>query len=634
MVAIRPRHWQLRSLVSAEKPNILYFPAGGESNPHIQRLNTTSCETETLKLLPFQPRCLVARNGWVCCGGEHGEFTAIRLDDEEDSSDLDLRLALGSDTRPPPDDDSSRLEDSIFSILAGSRSNKSVAAKSKKFGKDRVNCITLWFPPSLAEPCDGAYTKPIAVLSNNDKTVSLVSLHNQDRLDQVPYPDCVNRAVVSPDGRLLIAISDDPYLYVHERCEKQGTSTRAFEWRARNRIHLKSQRTADRSDNRGSFAACFSSTGAYLAVGTQYGMISIFDTGSLVESDVDSVLTSFTSSRPDSELGAVRDMAFAPGPIDLLAWTEDRGRVGVADLRSNFFSRQILELDKTDTYDHIAVIDTSSIDPRLLDRRSDRSDRNDNLASLASGLDLSTEARQSSRSEAIASIERYNHPLTTDETMVLEALQDHGRRRAQRTAAQTGAAPRFPYIEGSGRSTTGADSPRARDSDSPRARDRSASVSRAVNEIMGNLRDQRERLRDSQERLRVAVRDESDAERRRPVVPPQHRRAGVLGATATSADNDTQSSWRTLSRLVANNPTAFGGWVDLEVLHNFTFDGQDGLPSATENDTRRRDRAAYLRRDLDENPYRRSPGAYTSRDPRPDPHDTAGLSWSEDGRTL
>lgn len=601
---------------------------------HVQRLNTVTEETETIKILPFQPRCLVARNGWICCGGETGEFAAIRVDDGDNPSEL-VRLAMEIDSRAPMSIDSSNLDDSILEILAQSRSTKSLVAKSKTFGKERVNCITMWFPPSLVEPSQGAYSKPVAVLSNNDKTVALVSLHNQEALDELPYPDCVNRAVISPDGRLLIAISDDPYLYVHERCEKRDTPTvsfphvdrHAFEWRACNRLHLKSQKKGDRSDNRGSFAACFSSTGAYLAVGTQYGTISIFDTKTLADPGADPLLTSFPSSRPNVELGAVRDMAFSPGPIDLLAWTEDRGRVGVADLRSNFISRQILELDKPDSYDHISVLDRSSIDPRLLDQRSDR---NDNLASSSTGSDVATDTRQEDRPDTLTNIERYNQPLTADETMVLEALQDHGRRRAQRAAGQSGSAPRFPWMERSTRATLGS-------SENPRSGERSESVSRAVSEIMGNLREQRERLRDSQERLRAAVREENDADRRRSAVPPPApRRASGLGSTAaTTADSDTQANRRTLSRLVANNPNAFGGWVDLEVLHNFTFDGQDGgLLSAVESDNRRRDRAAFLMQAWGDSPSRRYMGQYMGRDPRSDPHDTAGLAWSEDGQFL
>lgn len=652
MIRSVPRHWQLRSLIGAEKSDTIYYPAGGKTDPHIKKLNTTTCNTETVKPLPFQPRCLVARNRWVCCGGEHGEFAAVNLDEEDNSADPGARLAqLGADIQraapgpaPTSSDASSRLNADLLSLLAGASdqrpSDKNVAATSSKHGVERVNCITLWFPPTLAKPFEGTYSESVAVLANNDHSVTIVSLNTQEAKATVTYPDCVNRAVLSPDGRLLIAISDDPYLYVHELYRQNGgpfpgaasQRTGAFTWRSRNKIHLKSQKKDDKTDNRGSFAACFSSTGTYLAVGTQYGTISIFDTRTLVRQGADSLITSFTSSRPHADLGAVRDMAFAPGPFDLLAWTEDRGRVGVADVRTGFACRQVLELDDSSSFEHLALIDTTSIDPRLLDRRffnrRDGVSGNERMSVFDDVMHREGDAPSTSNSGAPAdtSAERYNQPLTADEIATLLAV----RNLPSSVHPNFERARRLPYSPS-------------------RPRERSASVSRAVNEIMGNLREQRERLRDSQERLRAAVRDESDAQRRlRAVVgdetdsesrqpaaglPPYRRMGGALRSTAmatdtsaATADAGTGSSRRTLERLVASNPGAFGGWVDLDVLHNYIVD------SETRTDARGAGNiTAAFRRDADDSPLRQMQMFRTS---GPDPLDTAGLSWSEDGRTL
>jgi WD40 repeat protein len=67
---------------------------------------------------------------------------------------------------------------------------------------------------------------------------------------------------------------------------------------------------------RGSFALSFSRSGKYLAVATQYGIISIFDAECLTETH--SLMVSFTTSRPGRQAGAVRAMEFSPGPFDLL----------------------------------------------------------------------------------------------------------------------------------------------------------------------------------------------------------------------------------------------------------------------------------------------------------------------------
>ncbi|KAI8160510.1 hypothetical protein K4K54_004614 [Colletotrichum sp. SAR 10_86] len=361
-IPVRSQHWQLRSLISAEKQNIIYFPGGSGSN-HVQRLNTTTKECETVKFLSFSPRCLVAESGWICCGGETGEFTAIQLESTaDDGNDLDLQLNLEPDARLPLgfDSDSPRPEDTVFSLVAqsrrlnmSSRLNKSYTAKSQKLARDRVNCITMWFPPIAGPMHHGAYTEPAAVLANNDKTVVLVSLRDfegQDKvepLDVVTYPDYVNRAIISPDGRLLVAILDDPFLYIHHRVETtidengpfRADDKAEYRWELCGKILLKSQRRDDGSDSR----------------------------------DVtDPLLTSFTSSRPMAGSGAVRDMAFCPGPYDLLAWTEDRGHVGVADLRSGFVQRQVLDISAEGDYEHVTVLDRATIDPRLLEGRGER----------------------------------------------------------------------------------------------------------------------------------------------------------------------------------------------------------------------------------------------------------------------
>lgn len=434
------RHWQLRSLVSAEKHNIVYFPGGNGSN-HVQRLNTTTRECETIKLLTFAPRCLVAEQGWLCCGSENGDFVAMRLDDGSDgddpmsgspASDLDLdsRLGLGLD---------SAREDSLISLLARARqSNKSLIAKSMKLAKDRINCITLWFPPTSLPAYPTAYTEPVAVLANNDRTVTLVSLRDFEQKDKIEplqtitYPDFVNRALISPDGRFLIAILDDPYLYIHERVNKvvdspstRPSETAEYEWEMTQRILLKSQKKSDRTDSRGSFAACFSNTGSYLAVGTQHGTISIFDATLLSNPDADPLVTTFQSSRPHSGPGAVRDMAFCPGPFDLLAWTEDRGHVGIADMRTNFIVRQIVSIEGSD-FERVNILDRNTIDPRLLDSRRDRRDNG------SSSILGNTSSRRGDAFDGLGT------PLTANETLVLEAMQ-LGRRSRERAAARTGA---------------------------------------------------------------------------------------------------------------------------------------------------------------------------------------------------
>ncbi|TDZ40626.1 Uncharacterized protein C8035_v005502 [Colletotrichum spinosum] len=635
-------HWQLRSLISAEKSNFVYFP-GGPSSSHIQRLNTTTKECETVRFLSFTPRCLVAENGWVCCGGETGEFTAIQLDSSpDDNGDLDVQLNLDPNARLPLgfDSDSPRSDDIGFSLISqsrrlntSSRLNKNVLAKSQKLARDRVNCITMWFPPTAGPMHHGAYTEPAAVLANNDKTVVLVGLRefeSNDKvepLDVVSYPDYVNRAMISPDGRLLIAILDDPYLYIHHRVESIGDDSGPFRaddrpeyrWELWGKILLKSQRRDDASDSRGSFAACFSHTGAYLAVGTQYGTISVFDVAGLTDPDVtDPLLTSFTSSRPMAGSGAIRDMAFCPGPFDLLAWTEDRGHVGIADLRTDFVQRQVLNISVSGDFEEVSVLDRATIDPRLLEGRGER---NPAPPSALTGSLVFGDGRWRRGSEGP---ERTHHfALTPDETRVLEALQEEPNTLARSSSVSRGLGGQNDTIRSSGDRNEG----------------QPGSVSRAIGDLLGNIRDSRER---AQERIRNAHRVilQSNVERERMMSimssrPPRNQRASRPSeAPALPAIQRTSNELRNLT------PSG-SGWADLEALYSLSFESniQDSRAATRDRDRERSGILPLLNSvaiaEMEErNLRRRVVMEHGVHEAPPEPDNTAGIAWSEDGRTL
>ncbi|KAK1829028.1 Quino protein amine dehydrogenase [Podospora conica] len=692
-------HWQLRSLIGVEGQDYVYYVAG-DANHNIQRLDTKTKETETIKRLPFSPRCLVAENGWVCCGGESGEFAAVKVGPaglEPHSSLLDSPASLFSTSNLPIDLDSPRPEDAIYLSLAHARSNKNLLVKSTYFGHDLVNCITLWFPPTLAPAFEGAYRDPMAAISNNDHSVTVIKLDPQEMDDVLEYPEAVNRAVISPDGRLLIAITDDPYLYVHERVKKTPTAPSRgpaeWEWASAGKIRLRTQHDNDPTYVRGSFAACFSSNGRYLAVGTQSASISVFNVSTLAVPGADSLITSFPSSRPSTERGAVRDMAFAPGQSDLLAWTEDRGRVGVVDLSKGHVSRQILVLDRADDYEHIATTDRSTIDPRLLEQRAI-----DALSSTIAGtMDLSLDGlggpRPAAREQPSAN---YQSPLTSEETLVLQALQGHRRRQEERRGLRE-----QRLLREAQRGTPGTSEPRARTGTGPttqadaayeavasRNRNReSPSVSRILNNVMTSIRDQRERLPEPSTsepggwpRRTTEAADTSDAAdwrgtpvpqapgseaRLTPVtaanIPVSERRALrlaiELGSGNVTSGGLTTSNMRTAldgahERLTnirnamfqlsqanyGNSQTDAEGNATLPRPSNHDNWRDDRYRSTFDNNLRRRDRATALARDWEDNPNQRIDrflARNTGLDPTmPDPYDTSGLAWSEDGRTL
>lgn len=724
----------MRSLIGVEGLDIVYYVAG-DANHNIQRLDTRTKETETIKRLPFSPRCLVAENGWVCCGGESGEFAAINVGQaaqEPRSSLLDSPASPLSTSNLPIDLDSPPPEDAIYLSLAHARSHKNLLVKSTYFGHDLVNCITLWFP-TLALAFDGAYRDPMAVISNNDHSVTVIKLDPQEMDDVLEYPEAVNRAVISPDGRLLIAITDDPYLYVHERVRKPpaGPSRLPVEWEwvPAGKFRLRTQHDNDPTYvryvacmrwyfarvllilDRGSFAACFSGSGRYLAVGTQSASISIFNVADLTMPGADPLITSFASSRPSKERGAVRDMAFAPGQSDLLAWTEDRGRVGVVDLRKGHVSRQILVLDRADDYEHISTTDRSTIDPRLLEQRAidylsstvantmdldghggSRPAARESVPALSTSTAITPEGLINFRTTGRQLSAHYQSPLTSEETLVLQALQGHRRRQEERRALREQRIIRDAQL-----AVPGTSEPRARTGTAPipiagatsdaaasRNRESSPSVSRILSNVMTNIRDQRERLPEpSTSEPGGWPRRTTDAADSSAGTDWHPNRAPVGSFTPVTAANIPVSERRALRLAIeldsgnvtsgglttSNMRTALDGAHEhLTNIRNAMFqlsqagygnnhddaEGNGSAPrpsnhdnwrddryrSTFDTDLRRRERAATLMRDWEDNPNRRidrflarTAGGGPDHSP-PDPYDTSGLAWSEDGRTL
>ncbi|KAI0011023.1 hypothetical protein F4779DRAFT_575600 [Xylariaceae sp. FL0662B] len=655
---VSPIHWQLRSLVSAERQDIVYFPAG-TNNTHITRLNTTTRETETIKVISFHPRCLVASNGWICCGGENGEFAVIRdispPDATDDALNNDFQSTLNSlESSNLAEPSMSRLHRDMLDIVE--RLNGTIgswSASNYKIGNERVNCITIWQPPNDT-PDPGQYDCTVAVLANNDKTVNVVNLNDGQSIDELEYPDCVNRGVISPDGSLLVAICDDPFLYIHERRSfTKGKGREYFDWVPLPRIRLKGQWNQDTTDCRGSFAACFSASGRYLAVGTQYGSISIFDALALKDPDSAALITYFNSDRSPAEEGAVRDMCFSPGPYDLLAWTEHRGRVGVADARSNFMRRQIISLDNHESFDDVSLNDRSTIDPRLLDPRSERN--TGSSSSLPSRLNQSSPSRPLPNPESSDPGSRVNQPFTTEEMVILEAVQSDRRRREAREQREQ----RDQQISRAGpgwRSHIWAE--RVSPDISSLSREPRRHMSERASRLMGMQREtltrilERERMRENREQQRSAASQtpaEQDRERR---APTPRRRSSIMQALAQNVDNASQTTNRSQGSNNNHNsdssssrgdpiaPFLVGrltsGWSDLEALYNMSG-GDGGLHDTPRNESSRARRAMPVTSDVwndDISGLRRTYGRAGSREHNQNPDDTAGLTWSEDGRTL
>ncbi|ESZ95490.1 hypothetical protein SBOR_4144 [Sclerotinia borealis F-4128] len=656
-------HWQLHDLLSSPKQHIIYYP----SSHDIICLNTKSRERELLTTLNYEPRCLTAAKDWVCAGGDRGNFTSFYVGEGErpGKTDSHLELSANADARLPLVLQPSAIAPQRESPEDSQRSSPDATTPhvSKKVGSDVVNCITIWFPSesSLSQ----GYTDPVAVAALNDSTVAILSLHDSEILETLTYPDYVNRAVISPQGDLLVAICDDPFLYIHKRQMKQVSRPRfsslvnEYEWVFSGRIQLEGQRPADKSAMRGSFAACFSNSGRYLAVATQYGVISVFLTELLTNDDVDPLVVSFTSSRPKVESGAVRAMEFSPNPFDLLAWTEANGRIGVADLRDMFISRQIIDIDsRGDGVERVWVTECSNdfpsrearIDARFRAFRTFRTESPSDASASAIpdylGLDFD---RQRLRSLTRDLTDRHQLPPTADE---MEILQAHRMARQLRDAAREaqaqGSSSRWGTLDGERSADTSVTSHEG--SGTAERRISTTGLPSALREFVNSDRTPASFRafidRQNQDRERRAGQNDETRQQISSVIDGIAVEGELNRSVGTSAD--TFSGLERLS-LAPRLPTigyetAPNAWAELEEMYRTRFprDPQSTLQAEGADEESRafaqrsrqpwRPLDALTRLSLDartdSNLLRRE------REGRREPVDTMGLAWSEDSRLL
>ena len=300
----------------------------------------------------------------------------------------------------------------------------------------------------------------ISSYRNNDKTIRIFSLSQSRILQTLDFPTPMNHATISPDGNLLVACGDEPRAFFCRRkrlANSTGNGVSAFaryEWHEIADPQLTMAAPKDMC-----FSTAFSPSGHICAVASQAGIVTVFDTCLIrdnLEAD-EAVLDVLQSSRPGGEdeetLGAVRSMAFGPGPWDLFAWAEDRGRVCVTDLRNNFQSRQTIELDVnavdieraeiSDVEDEYSTAEQREleIEARFVQRHREALDAQDHLAAVnhaAEYMELAAERRNLQREMREAGLSTsytdLANGLTEGERQILDSLRMERQRRAERVA--------------------------------------------------------------------------------------------------------------------------------------------------------------------------------------------------------
>ena len=459
------RHHQLKNFISTTDPDFIYYA----SEHDIYALHTKSRKRELIASLPWEPQCLDAGFGWICVGGStNGRCAFIDINednlDDEGAGDRISHHHAEVDALLPLDlDPESRLLAHSFlqrsQSAASSNSRKKPLVQIHEVGGSIVNSVAVH---RLRSEQEGLEDEVVAVMTwvwerssrfktdgsrNNDQTVRIFSLSQSRILTTMNFPTLMNHASISPDGKLLIAVGDEPQAFFCRRIRLPSLAVDGevafarYEWHEFAEPRLSSAPPSDAC-----FSTAFSPSGHICAVATQTGFITIFDTSLIrdsMEAD-EAVVDVLMSSRPHvgrDFCGAVRSMSFAPAPWDLFAWAEDQGRVCVIDLRNAFQSRQTIDLE-TDSpnLNRASMLDLDirnsqtlelrqlEIEARFVQRHREALDADDHRAAIsyaADYMELSAERRRVEREIRApeSSVREELSLLTESERQILDSLR-------------------------------------------------------------------------------------------------------------------------------------------------------------------------------------------------------------------
>lgn len=377
----------------------------------------------------------------MCAGGDAGKFAVIRLSEAETAAQRQRESDEAIDSFE-------RLEHPWLTRSARAQARTASPpelpdVEMKQFGDQILNCITMWFPDDDAD--EGAYTDPVAVIASNDNHMYIVDIGSKNLIQKLHHDEPVNLGQISPDGSVMVVVGDDPYMYVYKRTRvshnsKLGSASDTFKWEKFSQTKLPGQRLGNTDDMRGSFTGSFSYR--YLAIGTQYGQIAIFELEHLKNLQYPKPAVVFESTRPNTKEGAIRSLQFNPSSsLDLLTITEDSGRVVVVDVRQ-FGKRQMLETDQEAGYEEVKLREnrdshSSGSTPTTADADTDEDEPTHGTALTRHRRPAANIASEQTRRDIEEVLSTYgNHPLSQNEMGVLLALQSERRRREANQGAR------------------------------------------------------------------------------------------------------------------------------------------------------------------------------------------------------
>ena len=224
-------------------------------------------------------------------GDSNGDCAFVRLnredDDEKRFHQVDARLPISLPIQPEQSEKDDNTDAGSVSVVDSSASavqnhfQRQPELLTQEFGGDIVNSITMH---EVANNGLSEWNEPVALLSNNDKTVKVYSLLQRKVVAEMLHPFPMNYALMSPDSNILAAVGDGCRAFFYRRKlikppsgEQQSTTSKRFpryEWQL---FAIPKLPVGERMNDDHSFAITFSPSGHLCAISSQGGMITVFD---------------------------------------------------------------------------------------------------------------------------------------------------------------------------------------------------------------------------------------------------------------------------------------------------------------------------------------------------------------------
>ncbi|KAH7620301.1 putative Uncharacterized protein C4G3.03 [Nannochloris sp. 'desiccata'] len=237
----------------------------------ILRHDLDSGRSEVACELPFEPTSMTVRHGYLAAGGQSSQLE-IRRSPPSPFAPHTLSLP------PPP----SGPSDSIFKGHCGGSVNNALRVAQDASHQQRL------------------------FVCNNDDTVKIFSLSTGTLISTVHCPVAINHCALSPDGKNMVCVGDNRHTYVYVATP---TGYRI------NTVYTENNDAGMCCD----WSPCGS--GSLFTAAFQDGVVCVWDYRT------DTVVSHFSTRL------ACRNVRFSPAPLDVLAFSEHRGRVHVADGR-------------------------------------------------------------------------------------------------------------------------------------------------------------------------------------------------------------------------------------------------------------------------------------------------------------